>query len=140
MGTTHPLRPRGRWPLARCFREADDGGPRPLTIGDDTWVTLLLDCQKAGRSKMAQVVNRTNPHPPSRDVRHHLASSGNGIRSGICLSLFQALGTDLMDSLPAAVYPELAHQISLVSDDIPDLNHTRNSQPALREKYGMKQA
>ena len=24
MGTTHPLRPRGRWPLARCFREADD--------------------------------------------------------------------------------------------------------------------
>ncbi len=76
MGTTHPLGPRERWPLARCFREADDGGPKPLTIGDDTWVTLLLDCQKAGRSKMAQVVNRTEPPPPSRDVRRHLASSG----------------------------------------------------------------
>ena len=56
MGTTHPLRPRGRWPLARCFREADDGGPRPLTIGDDTWVTLLLDCQKAGHAVTRVVV------------------------------------------------------------------------------------
>ncbi len=24
VGTTHPLGPRERWPLARCFREADD--------------------------------------------------------------------------------------------------------------------
>ncbi len=50
---------------------------------------------------MARVVNRTEPHPPSRDVRHHLASGGDGSRSGICLSLCQALGTDLKDSLPA---------------------------------------
>ena len=132
MGITHPIRPRGRWPLARCFREADDGGPRPLTIGDDPLVTLLLDCQKAGRSKMAQVVNRTEP--PSRDVRRHLVSGGDGIGSGICPSLCQALGTDLKDSLSAGACPEMVHRTGLVFDDIRDLSPTRNIHPAPRKK------
>ncbi len=61
---------------------------------------------------MAQVVNRTEPHPPSRDVRHHLASGGDGIRSGIGLSLCQALGTDSKDCLPTAVCLELVHRAS----------------------------
>ncbi len=140
MGTIHPFLPRGRWPLARCFREADDGGPRPLTIEDDPLVTLLLDCQKAGRSKMAQIVNRTVPPPPPRDVRHHLASGGDGIRSGIGLSLCQALGTDSKDCAPAAVCLELVHRTSLVFDDIQDRTPTRFCQPALWERYGIEQS
>ncbi len=82
---------------------------------------------------MAQVVNRTEPPPPppSRDVRRHLASGGDGIRSGIGLSLCQALGADSKDCPPAAVCQELVHRTSLVFDDIRDRTPRRNSQPAL---------
>ena len=71
-------------------------------------------------------------------MRHHLASGGDGIRSGLGLSLCQTLGTDLKDSLPAAVSLELVHQTSLVSDDIRDLSPTRNIHPAPREKQRME--
>ncbi len=64
-------------------------------------------------------------------MRHHLASGGDGIRSGICLSLCQALGTDLKDSLPAGVCPEMVHRTSLVFDDIQDRTPVPNSRLAL---------
>ncbi len=67
-------------------------------------------------------------------MRHHLAAGGDGIRSGICLSLCQALGTDLKDSMPAGVCPEMVHRTGLVFDDIRDLSPTRNIHPAPREK------
>ncbi len=50
MGITHPIRPRGRWPLARCFREADDRGPRPLTIDQLTaleWGIIFLGIRES---------------------------------------------------------------------------------------------
>ncbi len=73
-------------------------------------------------------------------MRHHLASGGDGIRSGIGLSLCQALGTDSKDCLPAAVCLDLVHRTSLVFDDIQDRTPTRNSQPALWERYGIEQS
>ncbi len=73
-------------------------------------------------------------------MRRHLASGGDGIRSGIGLSLCQALGADSKDCPPAGMCRELVQRTSLAFDDIQDRTPTRNSQPALWEKYGIEQS
>ncbi len=62
-------------------------------------------------------------------MRRHLASGGDGIRSGLGLSLCQGPAADPQDSLPTAVCLELFHRTPL-----------RNSRPDLWEKYGVEQA
>ena len=59
----------------------------------------------------------------------HLASGGNGIRSGLGLSLCQAPGADPQDSLPAAVCLDMYHRTT-----------ARTFHPDLWEKYGVDQA
>ena len=46
------VRYRAQLPATCSFREAGDGEPRPLAIGREALVTLLLDYQEAVRSMM----------------------------------------------------------------------------------------
>lgn len=104
-------------------------------------VTLLLEHQDLVKAGIANLIGRTIPPSALRDMcLYHLAAGGKGFRSGLCLSLAEALGADPVECLPAAISLELAHRTSLIFDDIQDNGLERNGQPSVFHVYGAEQA
>jgi geranylgeranyl diphosphate synthase type I len=66
--------------------------------------------------------------------------AGKRIRPLLCLLSAEAAGGDARQAMPAAVAVELAHNFSLVHDDIQDNSAVRRGRPAVWAVWGMAQA
>ncbi|MBI4297338.1 MAG: polyprenyl synthetase family protein [Chloroflexi bacterium] len=65
---------------------------------------------------------------------------GKALRPTLCLLACQAVGGDMEQALPAAAALELAHNFSLVHDDIQDGDSQRRHRPTLWYLWGKAQA
>jgi geranylgeranyl diphosphate synthase type I len=94
-----------------------------------------------------------HPHLPSlyNMMQYHLGwldesfapttgSSGKRARPVLCLLTCQASAGDPDQALPAAAAIELAHNFSLVHDDIEDQSHLRRGRPTVWKVWGVPQA
>lgn len=73
------------------------------------------------------------------DLRPVAAYSGKRIRPLLCLLACEAAGGDWHTALPAAAALELAHNFSLIHDDIEDHSPTRRGRPTLWRLWGLPQ-
>src|SRR5262249_12613709 len=84
-------------------------------------------------------------------VRYHLgwvdqefqpldAPRGKGVRPALVLLACEATGAPWRDALPAAAAVELAHNFSLVHDDIEDCSPMRRHRPTLWAVWGVPRA
>jgi geranylgeranyl diphosphate synthase, type I len=64
------------------------------------------------------------------------ASSGKAVRPALALLVAEAMGGTAWAAAPAAVAVELAHNFSLVHDDIIDGDHTRRRRPTVCAAFG----
>jgi geranylgeranyl diphosphate synthase type I len=72
--------------------------------------------------------------------RPHAESAGKALRPTLCLWACQAMGGDWRTALPAAAALELAHNFSLVHDDIQDSDRERRHRPTVWSLWGQPQA
>ncbi|WP_280403984.1 polyprenyl synthetase family protein [Nocardia brasiliensis] len=68
------------------------------------------------------------------------ADGGKAIRSGLVLASARAVGGNVADALPAAVAVELAHNFSLLHDDVMDGDHIRRHRPTAWSVFGVPAA
>ncbi len=68
------------------------------------------------------------------------SEGGKALRPTLCLLACEAAGGDWRAALPAAAALELAHNFSLVHDDIPDRDPERRHRPAVWSVWGEAQA
>ena len=84
-------------------------------------------------------------------VRYHLGwldehgrpsefGAGKGLRPTLCLLACEAVGGDYRLALPAAAAIELAHNFSLIHDDIQDGDRERRHRPTVWAIWGLAQA
>jgi geranylgeranyl diphosphate synthase type I len=107
------------------------------------------------RSELGEYLRSVLPQgsPPLlyRMMRYHLGwedeqgrplaeSVGKALRSTLCLWACEATGGDWRTALPAAAALELAHNFSLVHDDIQDGDSERRHRPTVWSLWGQPQA
>jgi len=68
------------------------------------------------------------------------ASRGKRIRPSLCLLAAECVAGNVADALPGAVAIELAHNFSLVHDDIQDRDLERHGRPTVWKRIGEAQA
>lgn len=74
----------------------------------------------------------------SRAMRYAVLSGGKRLRAILTLESSRALGGDIKKAIPFACAIELAHNFSLVHDDLPamDDDDTRRGKPSCHKKFG----
>ena len=73
-------------------------------------------------------------------VLYPVRSGGKRLRPALTIASSIAVGGRVEDALPAAAAVELAHNYSLIFDDIIDHSEVRRGQPTLWKKYGITTA
>lgn len=73
-------------------------------------------------------------------MEYALTTGGKRLRPNLCLLTCQTLGGDVNAALPIAVAIEIAHNFTLVHDDIEDVDEMRRSKPATWKKFGVPHA
>lgn len=68
------------------------------------------------------------------------ANPGKALRPALVLLSAQAVGAPVTDAVPGAVAVELAHNFSLLHDDVLDRDHTRRGRPTVWSVFGVGQA
>lgn len=68
------------------------------------------------------------------------SSRGKRIRPSLCLLAAECVGGNVVDALAGAVAIELAHNFSLVHDDIQDRDFERHGRPTVWQQFGEAQA
>lgn len=71
---------------------------------------------------------------------YSVRAGGKRVRPALTLASAMAAGGSIEDALPAAAAVELAHNYSLILDDIIDHSELRRGQPTLWKKYGLSTA
>jgi geranylgeranyl diphosphate synthase type I len=69
-----------------------------------------------------------------------LSSGGKRLRPMLCLLACEALGGKIEQAVPAAAAIEVAHNFTLVHDDIEDGDETRRGKPTVWKKVGVPHA
>lgn len=97
-------------------------------------------------TRFSQLVGSTESALLTEMVQYHLGLRGPGARPGkrvranIALLTCEAFGRRYADAIWAAVAVELAHNFSLVFDDIQDGDELRRGRPAVWKVWGAAQA
>lgn len=102
------------------------------------------------QAELEGIIDRT-PSSLRRIMRHHMGwesekghacqgKPGKFVRSILHLLSCRAVGGDIAQVLPAAAALELAHNVSLIHDDIQDGSHERRGRPAVWTLWGKPQA
>lgn len=73
-------------------------------------------------------------------VLYQIKTGGKRLRPALTLAASLAVGGDVDSAIPAAAAVELAHNYSLIFDDIIDHSELRRGKPTLWKKYGITTA
>ncbi|RLF06076.1 MAG: polyprenyl synthetase family protein [Thermoprotei archaeon] len=73
-------------------------------------------------------------------ILYPIRTGGKRLRPALTLASALAVGGRVKDALPAAAAVELAHNYSLIFDDIIDHSELRRGKPTLWKKYGLSTA
>jgi len=73
-------------------------------------------------------------------ILYPIRTGGKRLRPALTIASALAVGGRVEDAIPAAVAVELAHNYSLIFDDIIDHSELRRGQPTLWKKYGLTTA
>ena len=71
---------------------------------------------------------------------YHLDTGGKRLRALIPMAIYEAFGGHPEDTVPVAAACELAHNATLIHDDIQDQDRIRRGQPAIWARWGVPQA
>ncbi|MDO8491218.1 MAG: polyprenyl synthetase family protein [Dehalococcoidia bacterium] len=111
-------------PIWRDFRGPLDNELRSI-VGDSS-----LPLYSMMRYHLGWVDEQGKPQQPG----------GKGLRPLLCLLACEAAGGDWRRALPAAAAVELAHNFSLIHDDIQDCSAERRNRPTVWSVWGAAQA
>ena len=100
----------------------------------------LLKLGKKVDSVMEEYVTRDAAPEFHEVLLYPLRTGGKRIRPALTLACSLALGGSVEDALPAAAAVELAHNYSLIFDDIIDHSELRRGKPTVWRKYGISTA
>lgn len=96
----------------------------------------VSDYAKLVEARLASVLGDVVPDTLREAVQHYPLAGGKRLRPALALIAAEAVGGSREGALPLACAVELAHNFSLVHDDIMDRDAMRRGMPAVHVRYG----
>jgi geranylgeranyl diphosphate synthase type I len=91
--------------------------------------------------KILQSEGSADGYPNLYDgMEYALSSGGKRLRPALCMLACESLGGDIASALPVAAGIEIAHNSTLVHDDIEDGDGIRRGKPTVWKKFGTPHA